>query len=258
MSDFLERYGAQLQAAQRSSPSASKTSTRTGRRAIVASVAVLALAAPALAVVQPWSPNVGRPGIDEPTSSSSAPIASSATSVMAVLRREQTEADRAAAGPLLKGVFGNQTDGVQTAGIRSLADGWILVPAARVKTGPDTTSANQLCFTDGTALTCGPATGVAHAGITGSSTDSRSTEQTGLVPDGVARVRFLPDGAAPVEAAVTSNFFKLVVSQIAPPRTMKAPEGFKGPSEIPAPPTPLPGHFEWLNADGEVVGPSSH
>lgn len=36
---------------------------------------------------------------------------------------------------------------------------------------------------------------------------------------------------------------------------IKAPEGYNGPSEIPAPPLPPAGELQWLNAEGDVTGP---
>lgn len=90
----------------------------------------------------------------------------------------------------------------------------------------------------------------------GSEANPGATTYTGLVPDGVAAVRFVPRSGSPRQAVVRGNFFVLEVDQVAPPRMIKAPDGYNGPSEIPAPPLPPAGELQWLNADGDVTGPT--
>jgi hypothetical protein len=226
------------------------------RRGVVVTLAALAVAAPALAITQPWNPVLSRPGIDDPVNTDPSPVSVSAREALAVLRRPQTAEDRAKAAPLLRTVgAGNQVEGVQTGSIRLLADGVALVPAKAVRNGPSTTSKDQLCLTDGKSITCGSASSVGASGITGIAASRTTTRYTGLVPDGVARVRFTPRTGTAAEVAVTSNFYSLSVPQTAPPGMIDAPEGFDGPSRIPGPPMPVPGTIEWLDADGHVVGP---
>jgi hypothetical protein len=226
------------------------------RRGVALSLALLAVAAPALAITQPWSPMLSRPGIDDPVRTDPSPVIASAREVLAVLRRPQTAEDRLKTAPLLKAVgAGNQVAGVQTGSIRLLADGVALVPAKTVRTGPSTTSNDQLCFTDGKTITCGPASSLRTTGIGGVAASTARTRYAGLVPDGVVRVRFTPDTGAPAEVAVTSNYYSVSVPKIAPPTMIDAPEGFKGPARIPGPPMPVGGTIEWLDAGGHVVGP---
>jgi hypothetical protein len=229
------------------------------RRGVVVSLAVLAVAAPALAVTQPWSPMLSRPGTDNPVKTDASPVTASAREALAVLRRPQTPEDRAKTAPLLKAVgAGNQVDGVQTASIRLLTDGVALVPAKTVRTGPFATSDDELCLTNGTSVTCGPASSVRTTGITSVEASRTTTSYTGLVPDGVARVRFTANTGTAAEAAVTSNFYSLSVPEVAPPRMIDAPDapdGSNGPSRIPGPPTPVGGTIEWLDANGRIVGP---
>jgi hypothetical protein len=74
------------------------------RQLLLAGLALLVLAAPAAAILQPWDPQASRPGIDPPITSTHTPVVASATDVLAVLRRPQTAADRSAATPLIKTV----------------------------------------------------------------------------------------------------------------------------------------------------------
>jgi hypothetical protein len=126
-----------------------------------------------------------------------------------------------------------------------------------VQTGPSSTATDQLCFTNGEEITCGPAPSLSTTGVGGSTASATKgeTTYTGLVPDGVSGVRFTPKDGKPVEVAVASNFYELVIPQIAPSRMMDAPAGFQGPSRIPAPPAPVAGTLLWLDSHGAVVGP---
>ncbi|MBJ7330661.1 MAG: hypothetical protein JHC95_12250 [Solirubrobacteraceae bacterium] len=180
-----------------------------------------------------------------------------AVDTLAVLRREQTETDRSKAAPLLKAI-GDQVDGVQTAGIRSLSPGWALVPVKRVYTGPDQVSNDELCITNGALIACAPAAATNATGVALITANPKATKFRGLVPDKVTSVRFVPaDGRKPTMGAVTSNFYSLMVAGGADPGRVKAPPGYKGGDTIPGPPMPLQGRIEWLNESGEAVGPTS-
>lgn len=225
-------------------------------RGVVVSLAALAIAAPALAITRPWNPVLSRTGIDGPVSTDPSPVISSARKALGVLRRPQTTEDRQRTAPLVKVIgAGNQVAGVQTEFIRSVADRWALVPAKSVTTGPSSTASDQLCLTDGTSIACGPASSVGTTGITALSATTTETRYAGLVPDGVARVRFTTKTGARETAEVASNFFSLNVSEVAPPRMIDAPPGFEGPSRIPGPPTPVAGTLQWLDRNGRVIGP---
>ncbi|HEX7299696.1 MAG TPA: hypothetical protein VF257_11865 [Solirubrobacteraceae bacterium] len=262
MSDFLDRLGDQLTATQsfsavQSPPGANSFSGprrrfRVRRRALLITGAVLAVAAPATALVAPWSPQLGRPGIDEPVHTDSSPVIRSATAVLAVLRRAQTGKDRELAAPLIGQVASaNLVDGVQTDSIRMVGEGWALVPAKVVldrrggEVFPD-----QLCLTNGSTMSCQPADRVASRGIW----VLAGATISGVVPDRVQRVRFTPEDGTATEADVRNNFFTLSSDQ---DRPTEAPTGGDPRSNAPAsPPRPVNGTLQWLAADGHVVGPA--
>lgn len=259
MSDFLDRYGAQLRAAQHEDVSAVGRAVRRlrgmrRRRALaLGAVAALAVAGPAAAIVAPWQPSLSRAGLDEPVATSSAPLDADVSRWLAVLRRPQTAQDRVASAPLLQVVgAGDLADGVQTAGIRALGGGWALVPVTSVKApagdGPG------LCLANGEQLACGQAEMVNRIGMSGASASRTHTEHFGLVPDGVRRVRFIPAGGDPVSVAVDSNFFLLRVAGSSSAGSVTPPAGYTGPAIAP-PPMPVAGRIEWLDQAGAVVGP---
>jgi len=261
MPDFLDRLGEQLHAAQQTTsdaardPAGARRRLRVGRRGLLIAGAALAVGAPAsVAVVSVWSPDLQRDGIDKPVSTDSSPVSVDVTSALAVLRRSQTPADRAGAQPLLKAIgAGNQVDGVQTGAIRMVAPGWALVPAKNVRTGPDTSAADQLCLTNGLSNACATALNVTTNGLTLLSASSTGTNLTGIVPDSVARVRFTPQGGQTVEVGVSSNYFRLSTPQTrtSPPTTRV--------DGTPAPGVPLPaaGNVTWLRADGHQTAPAT-
>jgi hypothetical protein len=258
VSDFLDRYGEQLHAAQLGGHRLRWARACSARRTLLISLGALAIAAPAVAVVRPWEPTLGRPGVDEgaaTTTTAAAPAA--ARDVMAVLRRSQTANDRAKATPLLRSVDAQFT-GVQTESIRALRDNWALVPAASVATGPDRTLENALCITDGEGTACGPANAVRDRGIHMISSSATATTVVGLVPDGVTRVRFTPAKGRAATVTAGSNFFSLSVPETQARDTIPAPDdkSWTGPAKIEGPPMPVEGSLEWLAADGSVVGPS--
>jgi hypothetical protein len=259
MPDFLDRYGAQLHAAQsRSAALGPRRTPRTvaRRRAALIALAVLVLAAPALALTRPWDPVLGRPDIDGGTpSTSAAPLVVSVRDSLAVLRREQTEQDRRLAEPLLR-ALNPRTEGVQLEGVRALRDGYALIPVKRVEIAPNRHIDDAICLSDGASLGCHPAQSVPETGVVMLSTTETQTRIWGVVPDGVARVRFEPEGHAPVETTVEANFFGLSVDALEPARRVPAPPGYPGPSMIPGPPTPVSGVVRWLDEHGRVVGPA--
>lgn len=214
----------------------------------------LAVAAPALAVVQPWDPELGRDS-DGAVRADRDPVVETAREQLEILRREQTARDRQVATPLLR-TLGPQTNGVKTDAIRALDDEWALIPVAVVELSPGRPIRDALCVTNGDGIACTPATALARSGAQTISASKTGTTVAGLVPDGVARVRFVPVEGGPNEVEVRDNFFTLSVPRTAPPRMVRAPEGFDGPQRIPGPPMPVHGTFHWLSADSEIVGPN--
>jgi hypothetical protein len=261
MPDFLDRFGEQLRVAQESAapitsrtPPGPKGPSRNARRGLLLGLGLLAIAAPAAAIVQPWNPTLGRPGIDPPVARDNAPVSADATGALAVLRRPQSAEDRATAAPLLRTVA-NQVDGAQVDAIRALATDWALVPVKDVATGNGAVEHDQLCITNGDSIACGPAATVRLNGVGLSQATPNRTILSGLVPDGVARVRFTPSRGAPVEVAASSNFYSLTIAEVGSAGMVKAPEGSNGPAMIPGPPLPIGGRIEWLDSKAQVVGP---
>jgi hypothetical protein len=112
-------------------------------------------------------------------------------------------------------------------------------------------------LTNGTTIACGDATMVASVGITLLTAQAKiGTTVSGLVPDGVARVRFTPTDGPPRTADVTQNFYTITIARTAPSSRIKAPRGYKRGPTIPGPTQPLSGAAEWLDADGRVIGPT--
>jgi hypothetical protein len=264
MTDFLQRYGDQLRAAQ-SDAAGDKAARRPARvarvRAIMlrhpialAGAVLLISAVPAAALVAPWDPSLSRPGIDAPVSTSPREPDVDASSWLAVLRRPQTAQDRQDSAPVLQNLgAGMRVEGVQTSGIRSLAKGWALVPTTSLAT-PDGSGAG-LCLVDRTGQTCGHLDVIKGKGLVTSFPGRDGTEFAGLVPDGVAKVRFTPVNGQPVETDVTSNFYDLYVDQTSTsPVPVTPPPGYTGPP-ISAAPGLAKGQLEWLDSSGNVVGP---
>lgn len=238
-------------------PSLERRASPGGRRAAVAAlVGTLLVAAPAVALVGAWEPQLGRPGADPGAAATAAtrPVGAAAAQSLAVLRRAQTARDRRLAEPLLR-VLDRQTRGVQIAGIRALSAEWALVPVTTLDIGGTASSGDQLCITDGNALACASAETARRSGIGVTSADASTTRVAGLVPDGVAEVRYTPQGGSPVTAAVRSNLYSLAIGSIKPERLIAAPEGFDGPTLIPGPPVPIDGTALWLDDAGRTVGP---
>jgi hypothetical protein len=249
MPDFLERYGEQLQLARRR---VDRRRSRILRRGTIASLAIVAIAAPAVAVMQPWNPRLGRPRIDGPVSVSRAPVPTSASEALAVLRRPQTARDRRLAAPHLRDAT-REMVGVQVDGIRAVSPDYALVPIKGMRT-PTETLGPMLCLLGGGGSACNSAGDVARSGvILVSAGFAHGTRFVGIVPDGVARVRFTPAGAAPAAVTVHDNFYELRVPQLGRGVRVTPPKGYSG--SIPSPPEPAHGRLDWLDAAGAVIGP---
>ena len=263
MPDFLDRFGDQLHAAQIVAPAAEQhglIAKLHRRRSVMIGTVAIAIAAPgaALAVLQPWQPQLSRPGVDQPVNTDASAVSDAASSAFAVLRRAQTASDRANATPLIKAIgMGNQLDRVQTDGIRMVAPGWALVPAKVAQTRPGgATAQDQICLTDGNEVGCTNAETADANGVGILTASKTETHLTGLVPDGVARIRFTPESGAAVEALTAGGFYDLTVSSARAVSAVKAPPGYDGAATIPGPPAPAPGKLTWLDARGKVVGPA--
>lgn len=262
MTEVLDRFGEQLRAAQVTAVDSPEKQSRTRLRHVLRRhrlaagvVTALAVAAPAAAIVAPWEPSLYRPGLDEPVATSQAPVSDDASDWLAVLRRPQTQQDRDNSAPALRTVgAGDLADGIQTADIRALSDGWALVPATSVRSGDGTTAAG-LCLANAAQLACGQNQMIERIGMGGSQASARATEFFGLVPDGVAKVRFTPLNGEPTLVNVTSNFYDLTISGSSTGGKVTPPPGYQGPKITP-PPMPVAGTVAWLDSSGSVVGPT--
>jgi hypothetical protein len=255
MSDFLDRYGDELRTTLLARGRQSRRRLRIVRRGWIAALAVLVVATPAVAVTRLWQPLLGRDDGAGTVTATQAPVAKSATEALGLLRRAQTDTDRANAAPLLR-ILGPHQNEVQTADVRSPAAGWALIPLNAVDEGPNGTATNQICLADTTGMVCTPANMIATHGLLSSDVGASSTTLAGLTPDGVSQVRFTPDNGDPVQTNVTDNFFELHIASTTPQGTVVVPPDVAaktGHTTAPAPPAPAPGTLEWLDANGQVI-----
>ena len=216
---------------------------RGGRRGAAAVLVALAVGVPAAtATVGGWNPfdeASGNGRIPAP-SVSARPVDPALAATLGVLRRPQSASDRAAiTSERLKGLSGDAFRGAQLDSIRLVdpRSGVVLVPFEEGPVPRDDRGrplpgfegfSNVACIvtrtTDGAgAISCHTAEKVRS----GLAVGSGSGDVSGLVPDGVARVRLIR-GDESAEAPVRNNFFR-------------------------ADGTAAPLFVEWLAADGSLV-----
>jgi len=263
---FLDRYeqqliqaSATLQAAQPITPApvARRRGRRLTRRGFAIGVVLIAVAAPAAALVQPWDPILGRGGQDTITSSSAA-IDRSALAAYALLRRPQTERDRRLAEPLLRRL-GRPLDQVQLAAVRAIQPGLAVVAVNTIDVpGGSGADGPQICVLRAEVIGCNPVARAIANGVLTLSASKDSTRYEGLVPDGVKRVRFtVASSGATTTADVVDNYVRLTIPQIGAATTVTVPnpDGSPAGRTMPGPPTPVPGTLTWLDDANRVVGP---
>jgi hypothetical protein len=206
-----------------------------------------------------WTPRVGRPEVGLKATIDRSPVDAAAVDALAILQRPQTARDRRLAGPKLR-FAGGGADGVQVDGVRALGPHYALVPVSRASGGTGAGTVASLCIVGSGGAGCGPVHRVSQQGVLLFSGGTQGTHIVGVVPDGVARVRFTPSGSSPVEVPVQENFFDLRVAATGPAGRVSPPSGWKGKvgadGRIVAPPTPAQGALDWLDASGRVVGPT--
>jgi hypothetical protein len=208
------------------------------------------------AAIGTWKPTLGRPRLGITASIDHTPVAQPVVDALAVLRRPQSDRDRELAGPKLRYV-GNGVDRVQIDGVRALSPNYALVPVQQF--APEPGVGPGICLMGSGGAGCAPVATVAERGVSGTSAGQKGTHFVGIVPDGIARVRFTPAAGRPIQATVTENFYELRYGHVAPPTRMTPPSGWKGPvgddGKIEGGPMPARGRLEWLDASGKVVGP---
>lgn len=224
--------------------------------AVVAGLS-LVIVVPALAGVAPWQPTLRGPA-DGPVATDDSPVSAAAVNSLAPLRRAQTDQDRSDAAPLLTQIgAGNQLDGVQTSGIRSLAPGHALVPVKSLKMGAGKTSQDMMCLAQQDSVACGRDAQIPSKGMVSVSASYTTTTFAGVVPDGVTGIEFTSESGSTVKTDVASNFFTLKVPEAGTSAPTPVPPGYTGTAKtMPGPPLPAKGELHWLNSSGKVVGPN--
>src|SRR4051812_29345313 len=136
MTDFQDRFGAQLVAAEErlAAPASPRRRRWRTRRVVALAFAALTIAVPALAATQPWEPILGDPAHDNaPAGISTTPAPNDQRGLLAVLRRPQTAADRGPIAEHLLASVGTEYKGVRLSPIRLLTPAGgqhaLLVPA---------------------------------------------------------------------------------------------------------------------------------
>jgi hypothetical protein len=259
MTDFLKAFEQQLVASeaqlvagneQAQQPRPRRGPRMTRRRVGGLAIALALVAGPAAAAVQPWQAVFGRPDSnDTPRQAAGTPVPADETSVLAVLRRPQTEDDRATASAdgLLKSV-GVEYRGVRQDSVRVVAAGSSPVAIFTAEHIGDPTGAGSelddvVCFTTAVTGTCGDTKTL----MAGKLMQLAGERIEGLAPDGVQAVVFHYADGSSVRAGVTDNFF---VTGAAP--TTVVPGTATTPS---AEVSRSPDRIQWLDAQGRVVGP---
>jgi hypothetical protein len=216
MSDFIDRFGTELhEAAQRELRPRrfTRLATRPGRVIAVGFAALVAVGVPA-AAESGWFPFAGQS--DAPSTTHAAP-ASRLSSMLAVLRRAQTDADRGSDSTYAlrfvgSGTFKNvEVDYVRRVISASGRTGVVLVPAeARRRLPnkpfePDVVCVWQPDYSNGEPI--GGGRGCYNAGDIGA---GKALQSLGhrfvmLVPDGVSRVQATSSRGATDSATPTDN-----------------------------------------------------
>jgi hypothetical protein len=222
VSDVIERVEQSLVAAHGREYS-TDAGPRRAFRYLAAAAAALVVAVPATAATTGWDPfhdpdrRLPRPSVSE------LPPATSLTSQLAVLRRNQTAADRSAPVQAALRGFDDESSGVQLEAVRLLPGGAVLVPVKRFEPRgpgggrPEDRRDDAVClYSPGSGRTGGTACFTAAQVREGQAITSQGATVDGLVPDGVAGVRLRSAGGT-AEAAVRDNYFAVELPPIAGP-----------------------------------------
>ncbi len=257
MTDFLDRYGAQLAEAERTllAPAMPRPRRRWRTRKIFAiALASVVVAVPALAITKPWEPILGHPEHNNaPVGILPGNAPSEQLAVLGVLRRAQDAKDR---GPVARALLRDMSEeqhGVRTGTVRLLesADGHTAILASVEKAVEPGSGAveghNVLCLVVVGGGTCGGTEDLlgqahSHLGLISLAGD----HVYGLVPDGVARVVLHYPGGQTLSGEVRENFYWINGA----PSTERSIHG--------APPLSLPQtprSIEWIDTEGTTIGP---
>jgi hypothetical protein len=195
-------------------------------RVLAPCLAVFLVTGTALATVGPWHPSLGNDRGGHPTTSATR-LPTAATSTLAILRRQQSAADRGRDVTATLRIVGPQFHGVNVDDVRRLAPGdpargnlaAILVTAQRLAddedAGPHAAQAGELiCMLYPTSqhlganITCTPAHEIATGKASGNTGIGGPDPRVyGLVPDGVTSVRLQIEGGFTTTVPVHDNFY---------------------------------------------------
>ena len=253
MTDFLERYGAQFRlaveaGAQQEADVEGRSRPRRRWRTGLIAVAVAGIAAPALAVTQPWQPILGRPDIDHgaPSVSDTAVLPEQAKAI-AELRRDQSAEDRQA-GRLLRSLHPG-FDGVNPASIRLLRPGSpnpvALVAVDRLYQRHDRGGLpifdHALCLSEAQTVSCASTADM----LDGRFVVMSGARVYGLVPDAVASVKVSFADGRTVVGSAEDNLFDVTAP------TARSDVGPDDPSQDAS---ATFRKLQWLDTQGSVIG----
>jgi hypothetical protein len=259
MSDYFARFERQLVAAERELALGHMPVTVAGRRrpwrltrrrAGSLAIALGLIAGPAAAAVQPWRFVLGRPEIhDTPHGEAVTPTPAGETSVLAVLRRPQNDADRSADAQKLLRSVGVEFAGVREDSVRVVAAGSHTVAVLTAEHVGDPSQPDRgglkdvVCLTNAVGGTCGSIKTL----LGGHLASYAGPHVMGLAPDGVATVVLRYSGGRSISAPVRDNvFFSDSAPTATVPGTSTTPD-----FTVSAAPTSI----DWLDQRGHRIGP---
>jgi hypothetical protein len=253
MTDFLDRFGAQLREADLAlaiqGGTARRRRHRLTRRTSLIVLVSTAIAVPALAATTLWQPVLGRPELHRgamPNGTSESAPPRDQLAAFGVLRRPQNEQDRGAAAQAFLQSLGPEQGGVRLNTVRLLTavngKQAVLVSnaTAGLPSGPaaDKTS-DELCLLMATGGLCGSGPDLLAHGLLGT-----GDGVIGLVPDGVEAVLISYPSGQTYKTPVKDNFFWAVdaptVKRMIPGSApMREAEPFRS--------------IQWLDASGRTI-----
>jgi hypothetical protein len=257
MTDFIDRFGAQLMVVNRTlaagQPVARERRRWYRQRAAVVALAATLVTGSALAATQPWIPLLGRPALhDVPGTAATSRVPDVQAEMLGVLRRPQDASDRDRDVERLLQNLGTEQSGVRVRSIRKLGSSsgleavLVSVERERALSPGEATEANPLCLLIEDGGLCGTTDDLQ----TGHLLVLAGPHVYGLVPDGVASVELSFPNGPTRRVTVKDNFFALAET----PTVQRTLGGGNGASP---PPLVMSGRpdIHWLDDNGNVVGP---